>query len=114
MRPRPGSCSTPSPGTGWFIESDLSAPDEPQRVVEQAAYLLDGQLDGLFYNAGYLVARPLADGTVTDWERTEAINLRAPFFMVQAAAPLLCQAPSGRIVVTSSTGALRGHARCHS
>jgi NAD(P)-dependent dehydrogenase (short-subunit alcohol dehydrogenase family) len=39
-----------------------------------------------------------------------AVNLRAPFFFVQAAAPYLLRAENASVILTASTGALRGHA----
>jgi len=97
-------------GDGWFVESDLSEPDQPAWAIDSATTLLSGNLDVLFYNAGYIVAKPLADWTLKAWQLSEAINLRAPFFMVQAAEPFLRKSPRGRVVITSSTGAFRGHA----
>lgn len=99
-----------APGRGWFAECDLALPDAPQQAVELAGELLGGRLDALFYNAGVLLARPLAEWTVEDWDLTDAVNLRAPFFMVQAAEELLAASDRGRVVLTSSTGGLRGHA----
>lgn len=97
-------------GRGWFLECDLTEPEAPTEVVSRAAEMFDGQLDALFYNAGLLTAHPLGEWTVEDWDRSAAVNLRAPFFMVQAAAPLLRKSDRGRVVLTSSTGGLRGHA----
>ena len=98
------------PGAGWFVEGDLATGDGPARAVESALVHTGGRLDGLFYNAGVLLARPLAEWTVADWDLTTAVNLRGPFLMAQAAAPHLAESKAGRIVLTSSTGALRGHA----
>ena len=99
-----------APGGGWFAECDLARPEAAQEVVARAAELFGGRLDVLFYNAGVLIAHPLAEWTIADWDLTAAVNLRAPFFMVQAAAPLLVASGRGRVVLTSSTGGLRGHA----
>lgn len=98
------------PGAGWFVEADLATSDGPAAAVNAALEHTGGRLDGLFYNAGVLLARPLAEWTVADWDLSTAVNLRAPFLMAQAAAPHLAQSDAGRIVLTSSTGALRGHA----
>lgn len=98
------------PGRAWFVEADLAGEDGPRHAVDAALEHTGGQLDGLFYNAGVLLARPLAEWTVADWDLTTAVNLRAPFLMSQAAAPHLARSEAGRIVLTSSTGALRGHA----
>jgi NAD(P)-dependent dehydrogenase (short-subunit alcohol dehydrogenase family) len=69
-----------------------------------------GRLDVVFYNAAVLQARQLAEWTVADWDLASAVNLRAPFLLTQAAATELRTSPCGRVIVTSSTGAFRGHA----
>lgn len=97
------------PGAFRFLECDLAEPSSAAAVVA-AAVELGGGLDVVFYNAGVLEAHPLAEWSVAAWDRSVAVNLTAPFLMSQAAAPYLCASPHGRIVLTSSTGALRGHA----
>lgn len=99
----------PLPGGFRFLECDLAEPAAAAAVVA-AAVELGGGLDVLFYNAGILEAHPLADWSVSAWDRSVAVNLRAPFLVSQAAAPHLRASAHGRIVLTSSTGALRGHA----
>lgn len=98
------------PGAGWFVEGDLATAEGPALAVDAAVEHTGGRLGGLFYNAGVLLARPLAEWTVADWDLTTAVNLRGPFLMAQAAAPYLAESGAGRVVLTSSTGALRGHA----
>lgn len=98
------------PGAARFVECDLSTVEGPAEAVAEAVELGDGHLDVVFYNAGVLLARPLAEWTTLDWDLSSAVNLRGPFLAVQAAAPYLAKSDSGRVIVTSSTGALRGHA----
>jgi dihydroanticapsin dehydrogenase len=101
------------PGRSSAVACDMALPDDPRRVVTWAAEQF-GRLDVLVANAAVLRSAPLAAWTVDDWDRSMAVNLRAPFLLAQAAAPLLrASAASGAaasIVMTSSTGALRGHA----
>jgi NAD(P)-dependent dehydrogenase (short-subunit alcohol dehydrogenase family) len=98
------------PGHALFHECDLGDTDGPVAAVRAAVELGEGALDVVFYNAAVLEARPLAEWTVQAWERSMAVNLRGPFLMVQAAAPYLASSQQGRVILTSSTGALRGHA----
>lgn len=98
------------PGALRFLHCDFSEVDAARAAVEAAAELGRGTLDALFYNAAVLQARPLAEWTAAEWDHSVAVNLRAPFLACQAAAPYLRRAEQGRIVLTSSTGALRGHA----
>jgi NAD(P)-dependent dehydrogenase (short-subunit alcohol dehydrogenase family) len=98
-----------SPGPAAAFVADLEDPAAAREAVA-AAVAHGGGLDVVFANAGMLLARPLPDWTVEDWDRSLAVNLRAPFLLAQAALPHLRASALPRIVITSSTGALRGHA----
>ncbi len=99
------------PGPAEAFVCDFADVDAPAAAVAAAAEFGQGVLDTVFYNAAILEARPLADWDAQAWDRSAAVNLRAPFLMVQAAAPFLRVDRRGRAVLTSSTGALRGHAQ---
>lgn len=98
------------PGAAEFFECDLGAVDGPAAAVEAAAAWGDGTLDTVFYNAGVLMAKPLAEWTAEEWDLSAAVNLRGPFLAVQAAEKYLRASGRGRVILTSSTGAFRGHA----
>ena len=92
-----------------FITADLADPEVPEHLI---AACLDafGGLDTLFVNAAVLASAPLGEWTRDDWDRSLAVNLSAPFFLTQAAAPALRRSANGSVLLTASTGALRGHA----
>lgn len=98
------------PGALRFLAVDFAEAGAASAAVAAAVELGHGTLDAVFYNAAVLAARPLAEWTAAEWDHSAAVNLRAPFLVCQAAAPYLVRAAQGRIVLTSSTGALRGHA----
>ena len=56
-----------------------------------------GRLDALVNNASAFYPTPIGEATPDDWDQLFAANARAPFFLAQAAAPLLRQA-NGAIV----------------
>ena len=93
-----------------FHPCDLARPEAPAEAVA-AAVAAFGAIDCLFANAAVLHAAPLAEWTAEAWARSLAVNLTAPFMMVQAAAPYLVRSENASVILTSSTGALRGHAR---
>jgi NAD(P)-dependent dehydrogenase (short-subunit alcohol dehydrogenase family) len=64
-----------------------------------------GQLDVLVNNAGVQHIAPFAEVTEADYDRILAINLKAVFFAMQAAARVMMVRRSGRIVNLSSTAA---------
>lgn len=97
------------PGAARFVPADFEGGDwAPSLVADSIAF--GGTLDAVFYNAAVLEAHPLGEWTLQQWDRSTAVNLRAPFLLAQAAQPHLEQSSCGRLVITSSTGGLRGHA----
>ena len=100
----------PLPGAAQFLRCDFADPTGIAAAVDAAVALGAGSLDVVFYNAAVLEAHPLEDWTAEAWDRSNAVNLRAPFLMSQSAASYLRKSTGGRIILTSSTGAFRGHA----
>ncbi|TQK17633.1 3-oxoacyl-[acyl-carrier protein] reductase/2-deoxy-D-gluconate 3-dehydrogenase [Microbacterium sp. SLBN-154] len=92
------------------VHADFADADAPARAVKTAVDLGDGVIDLVFYNAGVLRAAPLSQWTADAWDHSTAVNLRAPFLTAVAADAALRRSDAGRFIVTSSTGALRGHA----
>jgi NAD(P)-dependent dehydrogenase (short-subunit alcohol dehydrogenase family) len=97
------------PGPAVALTCDMATTDGPRAAVD-AAVELGGGLDIVFGNAGVLRAAPLEEWTAESWDHTMAVNVRAPFLLAQAAAPHLDRSTCARLIYTSSTGALRGHA----
>lgn len=93
-----------------FLRCDFAGIEGAREAVEAAVGIGGGTLDTVFYNAAVLEAHPLGEWTARAWDRSTAVNLRAPFLISQAAAPHLRKSEQGRIILTSSTGAFRGHA----
>ena len=67
------------------------------------AWAIGERLDILVNNAGVALAAPLLDATVEQWEIQVDVNLRAPFFALQAAARHMIAAGRGKIVNLAST-----------
>lgn len=84
------------PDATLAIAADLGAPDAPAQLVAAAAQRWD-RLDVLVNNAAVFRPTPLADSGHDDWEAITGVNLRAPYFLAQAALPWL-QAHQGLIV----------------
>jgi 3-oxoacyl-[acyl-carrier protein] reductase len=61
-----------------------------------------GTLDVLVHNAAYFPLRPFAAIEAEVLDRTLAVNLKAAFWLTQAALPLLRQSRHPRVLVTSS------------
>ncbi len=97
-------------GKAAAMQCDLAVPTSAQEAVSAAVDFGDGELDIVYSSAGILKVAPLDEWSLDDWDRTIAVNLRAPFLLAQASAPYLRQSPIGSMIFTSSTGAYRGTA----
>lgn len=75
---------------------------EPAGVAQLFAGLRArfGRLDILVNSAALFQPRRLLEVTAADWERTMAVNLRAPLLCTQAAAPLMrARQPAGGVII---------------
>ncbi|HAT19398.1 MAG TPA: short-chain dehydrogenase, partial [Verrucomicrobiales bacterium] len=93
-------------GGAPYHVSDLSDPAVPAQLVEAAIGELGG-LDGLVNNAGVVTRRQPADMTLEIWDWTYAINVRAPFLLIQASLEELAR-NKGRILNIGSVNAHGG------
>ena len=83
------------------IEADLADADGPSRRRGRA--LADwGTIDILVNNCRHRAHRPAPELPVEDWDRTMAVNLRAPFLLAQALAPGMIAQRWGKIINISS------------
>ena len=87
---------TEAGGEARTITADLSQPDAPARLAAGAAGLF-GTLDCLVNSAAVMERTPFGTVSPASWDAMFAINLRAPFFLSQAAAPYL-ERTNGAIV----------------
>jgi len=66
-----------------FFASDLSKPDAPRELFDSVVGWC-GTVDCLVNSAGVTTRASVADGTLEQWEAIVALNVRAPFFLMQA------------------------------
>src|SRR5713101_5326096 len=72
-----------SGGHADAVGADLSAPDGAQKLAAEVRKLVGDRLDILVANAGIATAATIEDQTVEEFDRMFAVNVRAPFFLVQ-------------------------------
>jgi 3-oxoacyl-[acyl-carrier protein] reductase len=89
------------------LAADLADPDLPALLVERTAAAL-GPIDLLIANAGYAVRQEYTEVDLQSWDRTLAVNLRAPFLLAQAAVPGMAGRGYGRVLFLSSVAAFTG------
>lgn len=78
-------------GSAAVVQGDLLDLAGLPRIVEEAAGAF-GRLDGLVNNASSFYATPFGAIAAREWEDLMGTNLRAPFFLAQAAAAHLARA----------------------
>ena len=83
-------------GEARAIMADLCQPEAPATLAAEAAAMF-GALDCLINSAAVMERTPFGTVSAASWDAMFAINLRAPFFLSQAAAPYLERA-NGAIV----------------
>ena len=90
-------------GRADAIAADLAAPDGAHQLARQAREIIGGRLDILVANAGVAKIATIEDTTVEDFDKLFAVNVRAPFFLVQQLLPIMGKGSS--IVLVSSLAA---------
>jgi len=90
-------------GRADALKADMASNDGPHNLAKEVRKIVGERLDILVANAGISKAAPIAETTVEDFDRLFAVNVRAPFFLVQQLLPILSQDSS--IVLLSSLAA---------
>jgi meso-butanediol dehydrogenase/(S,S)-butanediol dehydrogenase/diacetyl reductase len=99
---------------GIAVQTDVTSAAEVARLVDEP-YRRWGRLDVLFNNAGVIRVQPILDVTEAEWDRVLTVNLKAVFFVLQAAARRMktqtAMANSnlrGKLIQTASIAGYRG------
>src|SRR3981189_1071678 len=95
-------------GRADAIATDLAAADGAGKLARQARSIVGDRLDILVANAGVLKAATIEETTVEDFDRLFAVNVRAPFFLVQQLLPILPKGSSIVFVSSLAAGAVVG------
>ncbi|MEV5963987.1 SDR family oxidoreductase [Kribbella sp. NPDC051952] len=91
-------------GRGFLVGAELGVPGDADEVFRQLSEGLSGRsLDVLVNNAAALPAGPIETDTVESFDRMFAVNVRAPYFLIQRLLPILSD--GGRIISLSSGAA---------
>jgi NAD(P)-dependent dehydrogenase (short-subunit alcohol dehydrogenase family) len=87
-------------GRAEKTSADLSAADGPHLLARQVRAIVGDRLDVLIANAGIARSATIEETRVDDFDELFAVNVRAPFFLVQQLLPALQEGSS--IVFLSS------------
>jgi NAD(P)-dependent dehydrogenase (short-subunit alcohol dehydrogenase family) len=92
-------------GRADAVAADLAAPDGPHKLAERVRAIVGDRLDVLVANAGVGKSGTIEETTVEDFDRLYAVNVRAPYFLVQQLLPIMREGSS--VVLLSSLAAGR-------
>jgi 3-oxoacyl-[acyl-carrier protein] reductase len=87
--------------------ADVADPDQVRHLVDQVCGAL-GEIDVLVNNAGVLIARPIEDLTLEDWDVTMATNLRSLYLTTRLVLPGMRTRRQGTIVNVASLAGRNG------
>jgi meso-butanediol dehydrogenase / (S,S)-butanediol dehydrogenase / diacetyl reductase len=111
---RPGVEKLAAELDGVAVHADVTRREDMARMIDEP-YRRWGRLDVLFNNAGVIRVQPLLDVTDVEWDRVMSVNLKAVFFVLQAAARRMKAQPPmpgselrGKLIQTASIAGYRG------
>ena len=87
--------------------ADVADPDQVRHLVDQVRGAL-GEIDVLVNNAGVLIARPIEELTLEDWDVTMATNLRSLYLTTRLVLPGMRTRRQGTIVNVASLAGRNG------
>ena len=90
-------------GKAEKLSADLRASDGPHALAARVRAIVGARLDILVANAGIAKAGTIEETTVEDFDALFAVNVRAPYFLVQQLLPVMCNGSS--VVLLSSLAA---------
>jgi NAD(P)-dependent dehydrogenase (short-subunit alcohol dehydrogenase family) len=86
-------------GEADFVRADLDGTAAVSRALaEEAASLLGGRIDILVNNAGIFPGDTTLTTEEEAFDRVYAVNVKAPFFLTQAVAPMMTAAGGGVVI----------------
>jgi NAD(P)-dependent dehydrogenase (short-subunit alcohol dehydrogenase family) len=90
-------------GRADMVAADLATPDGPHKLARDVRRIVGDRLDILVANAGISKAAAIEETTIADFDTQFAVNVRAPYFLVQQLLPILGSGAS--VILVSSLAA---------
>ena len=90
-------------GRAQAVSSDMASPEGPNELARKVRATVGDRLDILVANAGISIPASIEDTKLGDFDQLFAVNVRAPFFVIQQLLPILSEGSS--VIVTTSLAA---------
>ena len=91
------------------LAADLALKDGPHQLAKQVRGIVGERLDILVANAGISSASPIEQTTVDDFDNLYAVNVRAPYFLVQQLLPMMGKDSSITLISSLAAHAVVGN-----
>jgi pteridine reductase len=91
---------------GMAVQADVARADDVARMLDETRRAF-GRLDILVNSASLFQRTPFTQISEQEWDRVLAVNLKGPFLLSQAAAPLLARDGGGVIINIIDLSALQ-------
>jgi NADP-dependent 3-hydroxy acid dehydrogenase YdfG len=89
--------------------ADVGVPDQVARMVADVTRAI-GEIDALVNNAGVLIAKPIEELTLEEWDITMTTNVRSLYLVTRAVLPPMRKRGQGSIVNVASLAGRNGFA----
>jgi NAD(P)-dependent dehydrogenase (short-subunit alcohol dehydrogenase family) len=96
-------------GDALAIPTDLAVDEDIKRLVEESQAKW-GAVDILINNAGWGKRAPVVGASLTDWDQTFRLNLRAPMVLAKALLPKMIAKREGAVINIGSVSGKTGEA----
>jgi NAD(P)-dependent dehydrogenase (short-subunit alcohol dehydrogenase family) len=90
-------------GRAQAISGDMASPEGPHELAQKVRAIVGERLDILIANAGISIPASITETNVADFDQLFAVNVRAPYFLIQQLLPILTEGSS--VIVTTSLAA---------
>jgi 3-oxoacyl-[acyl-carrier protein] reductase len=105
---------TAAGGLAQAVGADMAQPTGPHDLAARVREIVGGRLDILVANAGISKAATLEETNLADFDALFAVNVRAPYFLVQQLLPVLGEGASviflSSLVAHAAVGNLSAYA----
>jgi 3-oxoacyl-[acyl-carrier protein] reductase len=91
------------------LAADLALKDGPHQLAKQVRGIVGERLDILVANAGISSASVIEQTTVEDFDKLYAVNVRAPYFLVQQLLPVMGKDSSITLISSLAAHAVLGN-----
>ncbi|WP_028225541.1 SDR family NAD(P)-dependent oxidoreductase [Paraburkholderia ferrariae] len=101
-------------GKAQKVAANLRDADGPHQLAKRVRAIVGDRLDILVANAGVSKSAPIEATSVEDFNQLFAVNVRAPYFLVQQLLPTMCKGSSivllSSLAVRTAVGAISAYA----